>query len=112
MTESQRIEVKSESGDVVAVMHVQEGLLHGSCQWFNQQGEQVSTGIFKNGTPYNGTFLNWSLYFLNIDKQNPYELKAYSTDHITLFHDSRLSERPDYNKLLETYKEGVKVSAL
>ncbi|MEP6844389.1 MAG: hypothetical protein ABI861_00225 [Panacibacter sp.] len=100
--------ITNSSGIIVAKMNVKNSVLDGHCEWRNGEGQLVAYGTFRNGIPYVGTFLNWSVFFAQL-RANPYGIDQYPKDWITLFEESFLSESPKYNMVLESYYNGEKI---
>lgn len=110
MDKTEKIIIKDDFDKVMAVMYVNNLLLHGRCKWYNGRGELVSDGEFQNGKPYTGTFINWSNFLGEFNEENPYDTSVYCKDWITRFELSFRSEYPKYDIVLENYYEGEKVT--
>ena len=102
--------IKDESGKIVAEMSLQNGELNGLCKWFDGTGELVAVGLFKEGQPWSGTFLNWSLFFPSEQGSPIYSLEQHGRDWITLYESQFDSEEPDYEPVVESYCRGKRVS--
>jgi acyl-CoA thioesterase I len=100
--------IQSVNGRRIAIYHLQNNVLEGSFEWFNGQGESIANGIYKNGLPWSGTFLNWSVVFGEFDKENVWEIKLYCRDWVTLFEGGYDSAIPDYGRVMEGFEVGVR----
>ncbi|NOU16598.1 MAG: hypothetical protein HOO91_03445 [Bacteroidales bacterium] len=107
--EGKNIIIKNKRNETVGIMGIENGVLHGPCEWYNGQGKLISYGLFNEGYPIAGTFLNWANFSPISDKSNKYDLTFYCTDWITIFESSFLSESPKYEKLIEAYYNGLKL---
>jgi hypothetical protein len=98
--------IKTEVGAVVARINMKGAVLEGHCEWRDGSGDLVAYGFFKDGSPFTGTFLNWSKFFPEPNKAHPYEATTYAQDWVTKFEMVFRSERPKYDMLLEAYYRG------
>ena len=101
------IEVKNPSGQPILKAETVNDLLHGKLSWFSSDGKVVSEGTFHNGKPYEGSFLDWSLYFTG--DSIPYDVESYCQDWISTFESSFLSKKVDYSIVTVRYKNGDKI---
>jgi hypothetical protein len=101
--------IQDQNGKTVAVMQLKNGVLDGKCEWFNGKGELVVYGFFKEGKPWAGTFLNWTLFMQGQNIKNPYDVAIHCRDWISLFEASFDSEIPHYEKLIEVYSIGKRL---
>lgn len=104
---TREIVIRNDREEVVARMQVRNGVLHGHCEWYNGLHRLVSYGHFEDGSPYTGTFLNWSKFFSGLHEDNPFDLEAYCRELISVFEASFLSERPTYEIVIEAYYQGT-----
>ncbi|RZJ51065.1 MAG: hypothetical protein EOO19_01670 [Chryseobacterium sp.] len=95
---------------IVLEYSIENNQLDGVCKWYSLDGTLLTNGIFKDGKPYEGSFLNWSLKIQNIFKDNPYEVDTYCKDWIEFYESGFDSNLPDYNEFTEFYKEGKKIN--
>jgi hypothetical protein len=86
---------------------IKDNRLNGTCKWYSLDGILISNGIFKDGKPYEGSFLNWSLKIQNIFKDDPYEVTIYCRDWVAFYENSFDSNLPDYDEFLEFYEKGT-----
>lgn len=96
-------------GHRVAEMTRSEGLLDGTCTWFDRRGEVLAIGWFLKGSPFAGTVLNWSRFMPPTGTTGPFAWEFYAQDWITRFEASFDSMPPDYAPVLETYLRGRKL---
>ena len=82
--------------------------LDGVCKWYSMDGTLLTNGIFKEGKPYEGSFLNWSLKIQNAFKEDPYETTIYCRDWVEFYESGFDSNLPDYNEFMEFYQNGEK----
>lgn len=101
--------IKNGMGNTVALFNVKNDMLHGRCVWFDTNGNLVADGIFKEGIPFTGSFLNWANFFTDVSKAAPYNPKVYGQDWVSRFEECFRSERPKYDMVLETYVDGTRV---
>lgn len=109
MTEAatREIVIRSDMGDLVARINLDGGVLHGQCEWYDGSGELVACGVFKNGLPFTGTFLNWSRFFA--DPTSSYDANNYCKDWVTIFEAGFDSELPNYERVIEAYCKGRQI---
>jgi hypothetical protein len=107
---SEEIVITSDGGQVVARMNSAAGVLHGHCEWFDLWGSLVAYGVFENGVPFTGTFLNWSRFFADTADPNPYDANQYCKDWVTIFEAGFDSESPNYERVIEVYCKGQRIS--
>jgi len=113
MTETAKeVVVKSKTGEVVGRMNLENGVLHGHCEWYDGWGNLVACGYFKNGAPFAGTFLNWTKFFGHVRQEEPYDPTVYCQDWVTIFESGFDSEPPKYDKVIEAYSRGTKISLI
>ena len=99
----EEIVIKAESGALVARLNLKDAVLDGHCEWFDGRGDAIAYGLFKNGIPFSGTFLNWTKYFSHLAGGTPYDPKTYCQDWVTMFESCFDSEPPKYELVLEAY---------
>lgn len=102
------VTVKTTNGSTVMVGKLMNDKLEGQCVWYNGAGVGVSKGDFKDGKPFNGTFIDWSLHFSELEKES-YNPTEYCKDWVTIFEASFLSKKIDYSHLIVVYKEGKRI---
>lgn len=108
--ESSKIEVRNEQGIIVLKgFIVDETKMDGECSWFNGKGQKVTQGTFKDGEPWEGTFLDWSLFIDNWKGNNPFEATEYAKDWVTIYEASFLSRKIDYSPVIVSYKNGKRL---
>jgi hypothetical protein len=100
---AKEVVIKTERGEVVARINLEDAVLHGHCEWYDGWGNLIAYGFFKNGTPFTGTFLNWTKFFGDLRKEDPYDAKAYCKDWVTVFEACFRSESPKYEMVIEAY---------
>ena len=88
---------------------VRNNQLHGECIWYAHNGVMIASGVFKDGKPYTGSFLNWSKVIDNIFLEDNYEVKTYCRDWISFYESGFDSKSPDYTSFLEFYDQGKRV---
>ena len=103
------IVIQNAIGNTVGRFNVKNELLHGRCVWFDGNGNPVADGIFEEGIPFTGSFLNWANFFPDVSKAAPYDLKVYRQDWVSRFEECFRSQRPKYDMVLETYVDGTRV---
>ena len=101
--------IQNNAGKTVAVMRLKESALDGKCAWYNGQGGLIAYGFFKNGKPWAGTFLNWTLFMQLKDKTRPYNVTNHCQDWVSLFEASYDSETAHYLLLVEVYSDGNRI---
>ncbi len=106
--ETKQITVKNDNGDIVGEMTLKNNILTGLCIWYNNDQNPVSCGLFYDGKPSTGTFLNWSKFIPDL-KKDPYKSDLYCKDWITMYEISHLSTNVDYSDLVETYINGKQI---
>jgi hypothetical protein len=106
---TKEIVIRSDGGEVVARMNLEEGVLHGHCEWYDLGSNLVAYGFFKNGLPFTGTFLNWARYFGALSDENSYDPQTYCKDWATIFEAGFDSELPRYELAVEAYSNGRKI---
>ncbi|MDT7828235.1 hypothetical protein RQM65_06130 [Pricia sp. S334] len=106
--ENEQITIKNDNGDIVGEMTLKNGALNGLCIWYNSNQNPVSCGLFSDGEPYTGTFIDWSKFIPDLEKE-PYRSNLYCKDWVTMFEISHLSTEVRYNHLIETYINGQKI---
>ena len=74
--------VKSDKGFVVIKGSTLNGSMEGECIWYDGTGKPILNGIFRDGKPFSGTFVDWSLEFKEL-KSDPFEPKEYAKDWVT-----------------------------
>lgn len=102
--------IRNKSGGIVSRMNVIENKLHGHCEWYDGKGDLIAYGIFKDGIPFTGTFLNWAKFLTELDKEYPYNVENYCKDWVTIFETHFLSEQPKYELILEAFFNNEKLS--
>ncbi len=107
--ELKEITVKTTNGNIVMVGKLMNDKLEGQCIWYNGAGVEVSKGDFKDGKPFNGTFIDWSLHFNELEKGS-YNSTEYCKDWVTIFEASFLSKKIDYSHLIVVFKEGKRIN--
>lgn len=108
--EIETITVKNKQGNVVLEAHASGNKLEGNCIWYSSQGDVVAKGVFKNGKPWEGTFIDWTR-FVSDSTAAPYDRDFYCRDWVSHFEMSFLSNRVDYAPLIVRYKDGQGVEA-
>jgi hypothetical protein len=101
--------IRGAHGRRVAEMARADGVLDGTCTWFDRHGEVLTIGWFARGKPFAGTVLNWSLFMPPPGETDPFAWDYYAQDWITRFDASFDSVPPDYGAVLETYLRGRKL---
>lgn len=101
--------IRDAHGRRVAEMTRSDGLLDGSCTWFDPRGDLLAIGWFVRGKPFGGTVLNWSRFMPPPAETGPFDWEFYAQDWITLFEASFDSVAPDYRPILESYLRGRKL---
>jgi hypothetical protein len=101
--------VKTAQGELVGRMNLRDAALQGVCEWYDGHGDLVAFGIFENGAPYTGTFLNWSKHFSGFGSDAPFDPAVYCQNWVTLFEAGYLSESPKYQTVIEAYSRGKKL---
>lgn len=101
------IEINNLNGNLILKTQTVNNRLDGKCTWFNSDGEVLSDGVFDNGKPYEGSFLDWSLYFQG--ENISYDPESYCQDWVSTFEGSFLSKKVDYSLVTVVYKNGIKV---
>lgn len=96
-------------GRRIAEMTRSQGVLDGTCIWFDRRGQVLAIGWFLQGVPFAGTVLNWSRFMPPPDKTGPFDWEYYARDWITPFEASFDSAPPDYGAVVETYLRGRKL---
>lgn len=99
--------IKSK-GVIILEYELKDKKLHGNCNWYSLKGVMLSSGEFKNGKPFTGSFLNWSKVINNIFKEDVYEIESYCKDWVTFYESGFDSALPKYITFLEFYNEGKK----
>ena len=107
---AKEVVIKTETGEVVARMNLKDAALHSHCEWYDGWGNLVAYGSFKNGIPFTGTFLNWTKFFNELPKEDPYDPAIYCKDWVTIFEACFASEPPKYEMVIETYCKEQKYS--
>ncbi|RPH32885.1 MAG: hypothetical protein EHM93_07515 [Bacteroidales bacterium] len=107
--ERKNIIVRNKRNETVGLIGIEDGVLHGHCEWYNSKGKLISYGLFKKGYPFTGTFLNWSNFLPISNKNNKYDQEFYCKDWITIYESSFLSESPKYEKIIEAYCNGLRL---
>ena len=101
--------IQNRMGHTVVRFSVKDGLLHGRCVWCDGSGNPVADGVFEQGRPLTGSFLNWANFFSDVSGAAAYDPKVYGQDWVTSFEECFLSERPKYDMVRETYRDGTRV---
>ena len=96
-------------GRRVAEMTRSNGVIEGTCTWFDRRGAVLAIGWFLDGKPFAGTVLNWSRFLSPPGGAHPFDWDFYAQDWITRFEASFDSVPPDYGSVLETYLRGRKL---
>lgn len=109
MTNKHIMIIRNKRNELVAKAETKEGVLHGHCEWHNGIGSVISYGLFDDGSPMSGTFLNWAKYFPEFSKYDDYDPSIYCKDWITVFESGFLSESPKYEMVIEAYYNGVRL---
>lgn len=105
-SELKEIKVKAESGVVILIGTTSNEQMHGECQWYDTRGIEITSGEFKNGKPWNGTFLDWSLFDEKESVDNAFDIDYYCQDWITFYESSFLSQKVDFSPITIRYKNG------
>src|SRR6266705_275734 len=92
--------IKSDSGESVSRMNLRDSVLEGRCEWYDGWNNLVSYGVFRDGIPFTGTFLNWTRFFGHLRQEHPYDPTVYCQDWITIFEAGFDSEPPKYEMVL------------
>ncbi len=101
--------IRDHRGKTVAVMQIRDSLLDGKCEWYDGKGGLIACGFFKDGKPWAGTFLNWTLFMPEQDRAQPYDLVTHCKDWVSVFEASFDSEPPQYRKLIEVHSNGERI---
>jgi hypothetical protein len=109
MSEPSKTIIKNREGGVIARIDRRDAVLEGLCEWYDGQRNLLSCGVFHNGRPFAGTFLNWSNFFSEFEKDSPFDPAVYCRDWLSLFEASFRSESPKYEILIEAYFRGAKL---
>jgi len=104
--------IKNKQNELVALINVKDTVLHGHCEWYDKRGNLIAYGFFKNGAPFTGTFLNWTNFFTELRKENPYDAIVYCQDWVSKFEACFLSELPNYAMVIEAYYNGCRLGSL
>ncbi len=100
-----QIIVKNGNGDIVAEIGIKNNKVHGLCIWYSGNQSPIACGLFNNGSPYTGTFANWSKFIENWEG-SAYQTDIYSQDWVTMFELRSASETPNFNEIIESYSSG------
>lgn len=106
-SKTQRI-VRDQQQNIIAELGVQDGQLSGLAIWYNSNSNPVSCGLFFEGKPYTGTFVNWSL-FIDEWGEDPYELEKYAKDYMSMFENGPFGIDRPIDTIIETYVNGIKI---
>jgi len=101
--------IRDGTGRITASFGIQKGVLHGECRFWNNEGRLICSGTFREGEPWEGTFLGWGRMY---DRGFPpwRMLGGAGCDFQTLWeaaHDSRLPRLEDARSY---YKAGKRIS--
>lgn len=103
-----QIIVRNEQQNIVAELGVKNDTLNGLAIWYNSDGNPVACGLFYNGKPYTGTFLNWS-EFIDEWGDDPYLLSKYAKDYMSMFEAGPIGIDRPINELIDSYVNGQKL---
>ena len=106
---SNNILIRNKRNELVAQVGIKNEVLHGHCEWHSGTGHLVAYGLFYDGSPNAGTFLNWAKHFPEFAKYSNYDPEIYCKDWITIFESGFLSEFPKYEMVIEAYCNGVRL---
>lgn len=101
--------VKNNKQQIVAEIGIKNNKIHGLCIWYNSTQNPITCGLFNEGKPYSGTFINWSLFLPELEN-NPYKKDLYCKDWVTMFEISHISKEINFNHLIEIYVNGEKIN--
>lgn len=103
--------IRNADGErIVAIMDIADNMLNGTCVWYNGNGDPIAYGLFRQGVPWAGTFINWSTAFGEINKEDPYAVEAYCKDWVSIYEAGFDSISPTYRNLIEAYENGRRIS--
>ena len=100
--------VRDQQQNIIAELGVKDGQLNGLAIWYNTSSNPVSCGLFFEGKPYTGTFVNWS-EFIDDWGDDPYVLEKYAKDYMTMFENGPFGIDRPIDGLIETYVNGTKI---